>query len=339
MDVFVSSTFEDLVDHRRVLREALDADPGFRSVGMEDFSSSGMPSIETCFRAIAGTSASITLIGYRYGSLVPTLAVSYTEAEYERALGLGHQAFAYIRENFDRGVDESPESDEQKRKLRQFRATIESDVTVERSPFTTPEDLARRALADLTRWLATDGSPVFKKPLLDIQDVVAYASRWVFRQQASLLAPRVVLVDLGAVDLTNTPRPEAGGVATKLWKIKMELEEAGYQVFIFTDLPATDDAGRSRMDQRLAQVRASDPLLVCFARDEAELGTLERFREAGCNRILWYRDQAPPEDFPRLQSWQFDRRSLISCEVAARTEDAVARYVNQVVLEKAGASA
>src|SRR5918994_3964587 len=153
MRIFVSSTFEDLVDHRRAVRAALEAEADFEFGGMEEFGSSGLPTLETCRAAIDETEASVVLLGYRYGSLVPASNISYTEAEYEYAQMIAHPVFVYIRERFDEGVESSGEDAERQRLIREFRATVESEVVIDRHEFTTPDDLASIVIRDLRRWL------------------------------------------------------------------------------------------------------------------------------------------------------------------------------------------
>ena len=325
MRVFVSSTFHDLRDHRRAVRAALDADSDLEFAGMEEFGSTGLPAMETCQQAVDRTDVSVVLLGYRYGSLVPESNLSYTELEYDHSQMLGHPVFVYVRENFDKGVEDSTEDDERKRLLTKFRATVESEVVIERRQFTTPNDLAARVIRDLHRWLDQEaaGRADLQEPQLTIRDVLAYAGKLELRRQTRFLSPRVVLVDLNAINLAQTPPSTSSGLAMKMAKIKFELQIDGIDTFHFTDLRIVEGRLESPLEQRLEQIRQVNPLLVCFARDAEDVQLLEEFRDAGVDRIVWYRDDdaRPPEDFPLLNRYQYSRDSLRSCQVAILTRN------------------
>ncbi len=307
---------------------------------MEDFGSPGVATDEACMRAIERSGISVMMLGYRYGSVAPGLEVSYTELEYEHAQALGHPIFAYLRRDFDGGVVSSTEDDEKKRRLRKLRVTLETEVVVERDQFTTPDDLASRVLRDLDKWATGRLSrPTFRRAPRDIEDAIAYASKRVLRRQGDLLAPRVVLVDLGAATLPKTPSPKAGRLAAKLWTIKRELEESGHQVFIFTELRASDRGARSRFDQRLAQVAASDALVVGFAKDGDDAAVMERFRNAGSARMVWYRDVEPDDSIESERVERFTTDDLSSCAVAVETQDAVERFISERILEAVSGAA
>jgi hypothetical protein len=83
--VFVSSTYRDLVIERSKIIEAL-----YRSdhipVGMEMFPSTAESSMDLIKRLILQSDFYILIIGSRYGSLYGDSGISYTEYEYNFAL-------------------------------------------------------------------------------------------------------------------------------------------------------------------------------------------------------------------------------------------------------------
>jgi len=324
--IFLSSTYGDLKRHRIRLYDDLIA-AGYAVERMEDFGSSGLPPLETCLRALERSDAVVVILGYRYGSTTLTDGVSYTEAEYEHAQGLGLPIYVYLRDGFDEGIDKSTEPLAKKTNLRKLRTTMESDLVVTRHGFTTPTSLSRQVLADLAKWpVDAPRPPIFRKPGFDIMDVASYAAQRVLRANGKLLAPPVVLVDASAAHLPKTPLPTSSRVTRKLLLIERELLDKGYTVHLFTDLTAFAGAARPIFDQRLAQVAASQAIVVGFARDADDLEVIDRFAGAGLARMIWYRDVAPVDTADFTVCNQFTGAELNACAVAVAVEAAVVSY-------------
>ena len=93
--VFISSTFRDLSSERQVISDALrqsDAAPW----GMEFFVSEPSRPLDVCLREIGQADAVILVLGFRAGSLVPrSSTATYTQAEFEEALGSGKPIFVF----------------------------------------------------------------------------------------------------------------------------------------------------------------------------------------------------------------------------------------------------
>jgi hypothetical protein len=334
--VFLSSTYRDLAAQREALIEALQ--PHYALRNMENFGSTGLAPLETCLAALNESQAMVLVLGYLYGSILTDLNGSYTEAEYEHAQGRAFPVFAYIREGFDEGVEAADQPEEHKRKLRAFRATVETDLTVDQAYFCDSGDLAAKALRDLHRWQAVGADrPTFGRPLFDIKDKKAYASEVVRRAESTLLAPRVVLVDLSAVNLHRTPPPHAGRLTRKILLIEEELRAEGLDVVVFTNLEAPTDA-ESPLAQRLHRLRqAGDVVVVFFARDADDVSVLEEFSGDNMARFVWYRDEQPGDgvSIVAARSWTSD--DLGSCELAVTVERSVMNYVNREVVTRLGA--
>jgi hypothetical protein len=334
--VFVSSTYRDLVVERETLIATLQPDYELRN--MENFGSTGMAPLETCLAALDESQAMVLVLGYAYGSVMTNLNGSYTEAEYEHAQGRAFPVFAYIRDGFDEGVETAEQPDDHKRKLRAFRATVDSDLTVDRAYFSDPDDLAAKALRDLQRWHAIGVErPAFGRPLFEIKDKKAYASEIVRRAESTLLAPRVVLVDLTAVNLHSTPPPEAGRLARKILLIEEELRAEGLDVVVFTNLEAPTDA-ETPLAQRLHRLRqAGDVVVVFFAKDADDVALLEQFTGGNMTRFVWYRDEQPGETIDIVASRAWTGDDLGSCQLAVTVERTVLNHVNREVVTRLGA--
>lgn len=119
--VFVSSTYEDLKDVRKlVIMELM----GLRyfPVGMEFFPASDETQWEVIEKTIRDCDYYVVIIKGRYGSVDDRSGISYTEREYRYARKLGIPTLAFIHKDSDQLAKEHPnQSDEYCQKLSAFR--------------------------------------------------------------------------------------------------------------------------------------------------------------------------------------------------------------------------
>jgi hypothetical protein len=101
--VFVSSTFTDLVHERQAAVSAI-LKAGHIPAGMELFTAGSESQLETIYRWIDQCDIYMLVLGGRYGSLEPKSNVSYTELEYDYATNAGKPVFAVVIE--DAALDE-----------------------------------------------------------------------------------------------------------------------------------------------------------------------------------------------------------------------------------------
>src|SRR4051794_40336158 len=94
--VFVSSTFNDLKAERQVLSQALLKAGDFIPAGMELFTASSTPPWDVIRRALEDSDYLVLILGNRYGSLAPGGAMSYTEMEYNYAIGHDIPVLAFL---------------------------------------------------------------------------------------------------------------------------------------------------------------------------------------------------------------------------------------------------
>lgn len=120
--VFVSSTYLDLVEEREKVTEQLLRSRCIPS-GMELFTASGRPPWDVITSAIETTDYMILILGGRYGS-VGDDGRSFTEREYDEAQSRGIPVLAFLHEDVDslprRNVDVGDEAE----KLANFRAKV-----------------------------------------------------------------------------------------------------------------------------------------------------------------------------------------------------------------------
>lgn len=118
--VFVSSTFRDLVDERQQLIQAL-LTIGCFPIAMEYFPASYERQWEYIQPLIKSSDFFICLVGGKYGSCCPLTGISYTQREYEHAISCGVPIAAFFHEaphELPAGMTE--ETDTGKQKLARF---------------------------------------------------------------------------------------------------------------------------------------------------------------------------------------------------------------------------
>ncbi len=93
--VFISSTYEDLVEHRKKVWETLD-NYEVNVRGMERFGARKEHPLQTCLSEVAQCDIFVCIIGYRLGAVDPVTSFSYTQLEYEKAFELGKEIFIYL---------------------------------------------------------------------------------------------------------------------------------------------------------------------------------------------------------------------------------------------------
>lgn len=112
-NVFISSTYVDLVEPRRAIWNLLNGyDVNIR--GMESFGARKESPLETCLAELDLSDIYIGIIGMRFGSIEKNSQKSYTQLEYERALEKEKEILIYLIDeerasilikNVDKGIN------------------------------------------------------------------------------------------------------------------------------------------------------------------------------------------------------------------------------------------
>lgn len=95
LQVFVSSTFSDLIEERQAAVAAI-LKAGHIPAGMELFTAADVSQMKTIERWIDESDVYMLILGGRYGSIEPTSGLSYTELEYDYARTQGKPTFAVV---------------------------------------------------------------------------------------------------------------------------------------------------------------------------------------------------------------------------------------------------
>lgn len=95
LQVFVSSTYTDLIDERQAAVEAI-LNHGHIPAGMELFTSGDESQMDVIKQWIEDSDVYLLILGGRYGSIEPNSGKSYTQLEYEYAIELGKPYFSCV---------------------------------------------------------------------------------------------------------------------------------------------------------------------------------------------------------------------------------------------------
>jgi hypothetical protein len=96
MKLFLSATYRDLIDDRAAALGEMDRLG--QAVAMERFGAQAYPALDVCLGELADCKVMILLLGGRYGSVVPDLGISYTEAEFRYAQEHDIPVLAFLKE-------------------------------------------------------------------------------------------------------------------------------------------------------------------------------------------------------------------------------------------------
>lgn len=125
--VFVSSTYMDLVDERKVVIQSL-LESDCIPTGMELFPASDDEKWAFIQKVIDGCDYYVLIMGGKYGSMSDD-GISYTQMEYEYAVSRGIPILAFLHRNPEDLPPDKRESDtDLKLKLLQFRKSVEGKM-------------------------------------------------------------------------------------------------------------------------------------------------------------------------------------------------------------------
>lgn len=126
--VFVSSTYQDLIEERQKVIEALLGKNCF-PVGMEYFPAANDGQFTVIKKLIDRCDYYILIIGGRYGSIEPKSGKSYTQLEFEYAISRGIPVASFYHAEPSKLPAERVEStDEGKRKLGEFKKNVQEKL-------------------------------------------------------------------------------------------------------------------------------------------------------------------------------------------------------------------
>lgn len=149
-DVFVSSTYEDLVDERKEITQAI-LECDCMPVGMEMFPASNLEQWDFIKKVIDKSDIYLVIVAGRYGSVGQDeygKRMSYTEMEFDYALRTGKPILAFLHKDIDKLTRDKIEIDNEKSKaLDNFRNKIKNGRMVKF--FMNKDELKANALSSI----------------------------------------------------------------------------------------------------------------------------------------------------------------------------------------------
>jgi tetratricopeptide (TPR) repeat protein len=145
--VFVCSTFDDLEQEREAVLDAIRRVQQ-RHNAMEFFGARPGRPIDVCLDEVRKSDLLVVIVGLKYGSLPPSMEISYSQAEYEESVRLGKPCLVYLRDEDVPILAKFVEQDPDKLKLlKTWKDALNADHTV--AKFESWPNLAVQVAADI----------------------------------------------------------------------------------------------------------------------------------------------------------------------------------------------
>ena len=205
--VFISSTYADLKDERKVTSEAV-AKAGYVAEGMEIFPASSQTQMTFIKNVINRCDYYILILGGRYGSISKEDGISYTELEYRYALSRQIPILAFVHKSPDTLSKSKKDIEPEKiEKLARFQSELLEGKLADF--WNTSEDLAYKALAALSQEVSASPSIGWVRGdkiadpdiLFEIHDLKK--KNETLNKQIKALKPKINFGDLKIADLDD----------------------------------------------------------------------------------------------------------------------------------------
>lgn len=150
MKIFLSSTYEDLVDHRAKAAQAVER-LGQHGIRMEVFGARPGEATAICLDEIDSSDAFVGIYAHRYGYIPDRSETSITEQEFDFAQQKEKPTFCFFVDENHPWLPAHIEPEPGQSKLKAFKRKVSQKVI--RDTFTTPEDLAYKVSSSIGRFL------------------------------------------------------------------------------------------------------------------------------------------------------------------------------------------
>jgi Domain of unknown function (DUF4062) len=152
MRTFLSSTYIDLVEHRRAATEALER-LGQSVDRMEIFGARPEEPTTACIAEVDSSDLFVGIYAHRYGSLVSNSNRSVTEEEFHRAAAARKPSFCFVVADDHPWPPKMIEDEPGRGRLIEFKRLLNASVV--RETFTTPENLGFRIATSVGKYIAS----------------------------------------------------------------------------------------------------------------------------------------------------------------------------------------
>ena len=152
LTVFLCSTFSDLSAEREGVLDAIRR-LKLQHDSMEFFGARAGQPLETCLEEVRKSDALVVIVGHRYGTIVPDLGISFSEAEYSEGYRLQKPCLVYLRDEEVPVLPKHVERDPDRlRLLERWKGVLRERHTL--ATFRDGRDLSVQVAADLGRSIA-----------------------------------------------------------------------------------------------------------------------------------------------------------------------------------------
>jgi hypothetical protein len=158
--VFLSSTFSDLIEHRKAVQAAI-KQLGAVDVSMEHFGARDERPADECIRLVREESdLFVGIYAHRYGYIPENWDISISEVEYRTASDASLPRFIYMVGEGEPWLPAHIDGDDKGRKLRLFKeALLKRHIC---QTFGNRDQLAAKVVADIGRHIAMENTPKVK---------------------------------------------------------------------------------------------------------------------------------------------------------------------------------
>jgi CheY-like chemotaxis protein len=199
MKVFISSTYQDLIEYRRKTAEAIER-LGQQGIRMEVFGARPEGAIDVCRDEIAESDIFVGIYAHRYGYIPPNSELSITELEYDYASDISTPIFCFMIDETFPWIPAFIESGISRDKLLSFKEKIKRSLVLD--VYSTPEDLSVKVATSIGRYIITSSVKEGLKKISSSNPAAVGAERDV--DQVARRAERLsVILDGGRVLVVN----------------------------------------------------------------------------------------------------------------------------------------
>jgi len=214
--VYLSSTYEDLAEHRRAVYDAL-RQLRIDVVSMEDYGATDERPLDRCLADVTESDVYVALIAWRYGFVPPGKSKAITQLEYEQAGAANRPRLVFLT------AEDAPwppnRMDVDLGAIRRLRAQVRLEHVV--AFFHNVDDLARAVSVAVANLLSRAGSTTadttgvdadfLRRSLGRMATDLEASSRFYWRIGCGIFALGVLLLLLGT--LTDRPLLAIGAIA------------------------------------------------------------------------------------------------------------------------------
>jgi hypothetical protein len=155
--IFISSTYDDLIEERTKVRDAILSMMHF-PVGMELFGATDEESWQIITNTIDSSDYYVLIVGHRYGSVIEDEGISFTEKEFRYARDKGIPILAFVvSESVIPTVNKVDSEPSKKEKLVAFKQAVMTGRNIDQ--WSNPDELSQKVTAGLYKQITRTKRP------------------------------------------------------------------------------------------------------------------------------------------------------------------------------------